>query len=288
MPANTIITVRKGTASQWTSSNPVLASGEPGYDLSNNILKIGDGVSNWNNLKNVASISGLITASSGNFTQGLSINSTGVSLNGHSHTSSNITDFNSSVSGLLPVKNIVGSGYASISNSSGNYTINITGVQPSGNYANSIHAHGYISSSGNINSDNFYNIASNFHILTVNEDDNNKITAVNSVKSHALWDNVNNHVIMEVGDAEIIWPNVEYVDYPTAFRESISAAHSIHSHGNITNSGTIGSTSGVLLSTTSNGLITTISNSLTLGSTAVSIGGTYLSISGLTIDGGNI
>jgi Major tropism determinant N-terminal domain len=50
MPANTIIIVRKGTASQWNSSNPVLASGEPGYDLTNNILKIGDGSSSWNNL----------------------------------------------------------------------------------------------------------------------------------------------------------------------------------------------------------------------------------------------
>ena len=41
----------------------------------------------------------------GNFSQNLLVNGTGVSLSGHTHTSSNITDFNSSVSGLLPTIN---------------------------------------------------------------------------------------------------------------------------------------------------------------------------------------
>jgi hypothetical protein len=49
---------------------------------------------------------------------------TGVSFSGHTHTSSNITDFNSSVSGLLPVKNITAGSGISVSVSSGNYTIN--------------------------------------------------------------------------------------------------------------------------------------------------------------------
>lgn len=44
-----------------------------------------------------------IIASSGNFTSSLQVNGTGVSISGHTHTSSNITDFNSSVSGLLPL-----------------------------------------------------------------------------------------------------------------------------------------------------------------------------------------
>jgi hypothetical protein len=38
-----------------------------------------------------------------NFVNGLTVNGTSVSVSGHTHTSSNITDFNSSVSGLLPV-----------------------------------------------------------------------------------------------------------------------------------------------------------------------------------------
>ena len=81
-----------------------------------------------------------VPSSSGNFTH-LSVNSTGVSLNGHTHTSSNITDFNSSVSGLLPVKNILGSTYIDVVESSGTFTINASGLQPSGNYSVAGHTH---------------------------------------------------------------------------------------------------------------------------------------------------
>ena len=50
----------------------------------------------------ILQVSGLITANSGNFTQSLQVNGTGVSVSGHSHTISNITDFGSGVSGLFP------------------------------------------------------------------------------------------------------------------------------------------------------------------------------------------
>lgn len=43
-----------------------------------------------------------VTSPTGNFTSSLFVNSVPVSLSGHTHTSSNITNFNSSVSGLLP------------------------------------------------------------------------------------------------------------------------------------------------------------------------------------------
>lgn len=43
---------------------------------------------------------GLLSATSGNFTS-LTVNNTGVSLSGHTHTAANITDFNSAVSGLV-------------------------------------------------------------------------------------------------------------------------------------------------------------------------------------------
>lgn len=38
---------RQGAASQWRSKNPVLAAGEIGYDLTNDIMKIGNGVTPW-------------------------------------------------------------------------------------------------------------------------------------------------------------------------------------------------------------------------------------------------
>jgi hypothetical protein len=59
----------------------------------------------------------------------------------HTHLSSDITDFNSSVSGLLPVKNVSGSGYVNVSSSSGNYTVSVSGLQPSGNYSIVGHSH---------------------------------------------------------------------------------------------------------------------------------------------------
>jgi hypothetical protein len=47
MPAINTIILRQGPASEWISVNPVLASGEPGFDTTNNIIKVGDGVKTW-------------------------------------------------------------------------------------------------------------------------------------------------------------------------------------------------------------------------------------------------
>jgi hypothetical protein len=54
---------------------------------------------------------GNITANSGSFSNNLQVNNVNVSVSGHSHTVSDIANFNSSVSGLLPITNIIaGSG----------------------------------------------------------------------------------------------------------------------------------------------------------------------------------
>lgn len=45
--ANIKFQFRRGTASQWTSSNPTLAIGEPGFETDTNGLKIGDGSTPW-------------------------------------------------------------------------------------------------------------------------------------------------------------------------------------------------------------------------------------------------
>ena len=51
MPVNTTIKIRKGSDSEWNDTNPVLALGEPGYDSTNGIFKIGDGTTPWNDLR---------------------------------------------------------------------------------------------------------------------------------------------------------------------------------------------------------------------------------------------
>lgn len=50
MPRRDLVAFRRGTAAEWSAANPVLALGEPGWDTTNSLLKIGDGVTAWNGL----------------------------------------------------------------------------------------------------------------------------------------------------------------------------------------------------------------------------------------------
>lgn len=107
MPIDSKIQIRKGSSSQWNDVNPVLASGEPAYDSTNNILKVGDGTNNYLNLPILFS----------------EIYASGI----HNHVSSDVTDFNSSVSGLLPVTNILGGSNISVTPSGSIYTVSVSG-----------------------------------------------------------------------------------------------------------------------------------------------------------------
>ena len=50
MPRNALIQMRRGSAVDWTSANPVLASGEIGLETDTNKAKIGDGTTAWTSL----------------------------------------------------------------------------------------------------------------------------------------------------------------------------------------------------------------------------------------------
>jgi len=50
MPVVTQVQVRRGTASEWTSANPTLASGEWGFETDTLKTKIGNGSTAWNSL----------------------------------------------------------------------------------------------------------------------------------------------------------------------------------------------------------------------------------------------
>lgn len=50
MPRKVLIELRRDTAANWTSVNPVLAAGEPGWESDTNQLKFGDGSTRWNSL----------------------------------------------------------------------------------------------------------------------------------------------------------------------------------------------------------------------------------------------
>jgi hypothetical protein len=55
----TRIKFRRGTAAEFSSANPVLASGEPGFAVDTNTLKIGDGSTAWNSLSGISGGGGI-------------------------------------------------------------------------------------------------------------------------------------------------------------------------------------------------------------------------------------
>lgn len=50
MAGNTLFQTRRDTAANWTSANPTLSAGEPGYETDTGKLKIGDGSTAWTSL----------------------------------------------------------------------------------------------------------------------------------------------------------------------------------------------------------------------------------------------
>ena len=44
------IQIRRDTKAKWADLNPILAAGEMGFEIDNNRLKIGNGVTAWNSL----------------------------------------------------------------------------------------------------------------------------------------------------------------------------------------------------------------------------------------------
>lgn len=124
-----IIKFRRGNSSEWTSSgSTVLASGEPGFELDTGRFKIGDGVTAWSGLYYASIVpTGFIAGSGIDIDLSTNGSYATISVTGHTHSSSDIIDFNSSVSGLLPVKNIVGGTGIYVTATTGNYTIGISG-----------------------------------------------------------------------------------------------------------------------------------------------------------------
>jgi hypothetical protein len=45
--ANYIIQLKRGKSSSWTTLNPVLSPGEPGFEIDTGKVKIGNGIDEW-------------------------------------------------------------------------------------------------------------------------------------------------------------------------------------------------------------------------------------------------
>lgn len=129
---HTIIKFRRGTAAEWSASEPqpggeVLKLGEPGWEKDTGKLKIGDGVTGWNNLPYLqAENDGDVILTEENVDDAvgnLLVGGSGIGVNYNDNldtltisvsglTSSLITDFNESVQDNLNTSLVAGSGIA--------------------------------------------------------------------------------------------------------------------------------------------------------------------------------
>jgi hypothetical protein len=75
MPRITNIKIRRGTEQEWISIDPILSLGELGYETTNNVLKVGDGVKTWTELGVQSLYSPIRLDSDGNFLNNTSIRS---------------------------------------------------------------------------------------------------------------------------------------------------------------------------------------------------------------------
>lgn len=87
----TRIQMRRGTASRWTTVNPVLLSGELGVETDTNKFKIGDGSTAWSNLAYQGSITGTDVTNALGYTPYNSSNPNGYTSNVGTVTSVNNT-----------------------------------------------------------------------------------------------------------------------------------------------------------------------------------------------------
>lgn len=90
MPAITTIKLRRGTAAQWTSANPVLAAGEIGLETDTRRTKYGNGSQAWSALPySVADTSGVATV------DWLAVTNKPATFppSTHTHVKADITDF---------------------------------------------------------------------------------------------------------------------------------------------------------------------------------------------------
>jgi len=100
MARDKLIQLRRGLASEWTSVNPILASGESGLETDTNKIKIGNNINTWNTLPYFNDLTNLVpitrTINGKNLSANVTLNSLDVGLgnvtNLDTSTTSNITD----------------------------------------------------------------------------------------------------------------------------------------------------------------------------------------------------
>lgn len=75
MPRENIIAVRRGPKTDWESVNPVLNSGELGFDTTSNMIKIGNGSDAWQELSALATVNPILLSNNAEFTNKITVRS---------------------------------------------------------------------------------------------------------------------------------------------------------------------------------------------------------------------
>jgi len=75
MPRIDNINIRRGSEQEWLSVNPVLDSGEFGFDTTNNLVKVGNGIDPWSSLSVMALANPVILSENSAFTNKMTIRS---------------------------------------------------------------------------------------------------------------------------------------------------------------------------------------------------------------------
>lgn len=80
MPRENSITIRRGPKSAWDSANPVLSSGEFGFDTTSNLVKIGNGTKTWQELSVLAMATPVVVSENAEFTNKITVRSPIINL----------------------------------------------------------------------------------------------------------------------------------------------------------------------------------------------------------------
>jgi hypothetical protein len=75
MPRDNSITIRRGPKSDWDSVNPVLSSGEFGFDTTSNLVKIGNGTKTWQELSVLAMATPVVLSADAESTNKITVRS---------------------------------------------------------------------------------------------------------------------------------------------------------------------------------------------------------------------
>ena len=132
-----IIQIRRDTAANWASANPVLAQGELGVELDTNKFKIGNGSSAWSSLSYLIDVGNYLTASSTNTLTNKTISVDSNTVSGVAASSFVISNSSGNIDGsasqkAIPSGDVVGtSDSQTLTNKTISYSSNtLTGVAP--------------------------------------------------------------------------------------------------------------------------------------------------------------